>query len=150
MDGMEDAKTKAAQALDPLLAQFCTIEDQKLKTIWYFYDSGILEGIILDFASVSLDLKVEPDDDTVSFRVTTAEGLCRTDYVDVSSIEPWKELVGKPFCWGWVTINQQGYTDGILLSFDEIFPRVILNVIASSFVVGLISEMSKTQVETKE
>jgi hypothetical protein len=147
---MEDAKGKAAQVLDPLLSHFCTVEDQQLKAVWYFYDCGLLEAIILDFASVSLDLKVEPDDDTISFGVAEIDGLCRTGYVDASGLEPWDRLIGKPFGWGWVTINQQGYTDGILLSFDAIFPNVIVNVIASSFIVGLISEMSKTAVETNE
>jgi hypothetical protein len=48
---MEDAKGKAAQILDPLLSHFCTIEDQQLRAVSYFYDSGLLEAIILDFIS---------------------------------------------------------------------------------------------------
>jgi hypothetical protein len=103
---MEDAKGKAAQILDPLLSHFCTIEDQQLRAVSYFYDSGLLEAIILDFISVSLDLKVEPDDDTISFGVNEIDGLCRTGYVDASVLEPWDRLIGKPFGWGWVTIGE--------------------------------------------
>jgi hypothetical protein len=46
--------------------------------------------------------------------------------------EPWRNLIGQAFGWGWITINQQDALDGILLSFDGIIPLVMLNVIASS------------------
>ena len=39
---------------------------------------------------------------------------------------------------GSITINQQNYLDGVLLSFDDIRPDIALNVMASSIYVGCI------------
>ena len=63
--------------------------------------------------------------------------------VDVSSNEPWVNFIGKVFGWGWITLNQQGYCDGVLLSFEQVvFPEVALNVIASSIKVGVVTKVS--------
>jgi hypothetical protein len=48
------------------------------------------------------------------------------------AVASWKELLGKECGWTWVAINQQGYCDGVMLSFDGIVPTVLLHVIASS------------------
>ncbi len=48
--------------------------------------------------------------------------------------QPWRGLIGKAFGWGWLTLNQQGYCDGALLSFGDLNPRILLQVIASSIV----------------
>lgn len=50
----------------------------------------------------------------------------------LAASEPWQKLIGKECGWTWVTINQQGYRDGVLLSFSGIVPSVMLHVIASS------------------
>jgi hypothetical protein len=49
-----------------------------------------------------------------------------------AAVTPWKKLLGKEIGWTWVAINQQGYCDSIMLSFDGIIPTVLLHVIASS------------------
>jgi hypothetical protein len=47
------------------------------------------------------------------------------------------------FGWGWITMNQQGYCDGLLLSFGKvIFPQLVLNVMASAIEVGKIAKDS--------
>ena len=49
----------------------------------------------------------------------------------------------KTFGWGWVAIDQQGYCDGLLLSFEAIvFPEIVLNVVASSIKVGAVTKIS--------
>jgi hypothetical protein len=45
---------------------------------------------------------------------------------------PWKRLISKECGWTWMAINQQGYCDSAMLSFDGIVPTVLLHVIASS------------------
>jgi len=42
----------------------------------------------------------------------------------------------KSFGWGWLTINQQGYIDGDMLSFAGITPRLLITVVASSLKVS--------------
>jgi hypothetical protein len=48
----------------------------------------------------------------------------------------------RPFGWGYAVVNQQAYCDGLLLSFGDIRPKVLLQVIASSIDVKAISEFS--------
>lgn len=52
---------------------------------------------------------------------------------------PWKKLLGKELGWTWVAINQQGYRDSVMLSFDGIVPTILLHVIASSIEVFTIA-----------
>ncbi|MGB9468286.1 MAG: DUF6334 family protein, partial [Candidatus Acidiferrum sp.] len=52
--------------------------------------------------------------------------------MDASESEPWGSFIGKPFGWGWIIINQQGYCDGILLRVSGITQVMFLNVVASS------------------
>jgi Family of unknown function (DUF6334) len=139
---MEDVKIKAAQVLDAWLSNFCKIEDQALHAVWLYYEEGLLDRIVLDFVTVSLSMTAESDDDTISFAVSDMKDTPKTDFVNVSGIEPWCKFSGKPFGWGWITINQQDYTDGILLSFDGISPNLLFNVAASSIKVGVISPIS--------
>jgi hypothetical protein len=51
---------------------------------------------------------------------------------NLTSSSFWREFVGQPFGWGWAVMNQQGYSDGVLLSFGGVTPQVLLEVIASS------------------
>jgi len=52
---------------------------------------------------------------------------------------PWKKFLGKELGWTWVAVNQQGYCDSVMLSFDGIVPTILLNVVASSIKVCTIA-----------
>jgi hypothetical protein len=136
---MTDAKTKAAQALYPLLSHFHMIEGQSLQAVWYSFESDLLGRIVMEFDSVSLLADAERDYDTIDFSVKESANVGKAGYINASQLEPWNHFFGRPFVWGWVTINQQGYCDGLLLSFDSIAPSVILNVVASEIHVGVIT-----------
>jgi hypothetical protein len=135
-----DAKTKAAQALDPLLAVFKLLDDQVLQIVWQRQEDNIVDRFILEFESVSLIITANASDDTINFEAHYYS-VDKPHYIDVSNLHPWSKFIGKKFGWGWVTINQQGYCDGLLLSFGSIIPDIVLNVSASEVTVGLI-EMS--------
>jgi len=99
----------------------------KMALVWAVSFS-ILARVCLSFPLCLID-------DTVDFQFADATNL-PLDRVDVSHLPPWKDFVGVPFGWGWVTVNQQGYCDGMLLSLGGIFPQVVLSVIASSIKIG--------------
>ena len=77
-----------------------------------------------------MPVTAEPDDETV---IVSAGSFDPEGGIDLS--ESWRDLIGAEFWWGWIAVNQQGYSDGVLLSFNGIDPQVLLNVIASSIVV---------------
>jgi len=99
--------------------------------------------IVFEFEKESLVVIENDDDDTISFHVSLAND-CRTDekYIDATNRNPWDNFIGRRFAWGWMAINQQGYIDGLLLSFEIIFPALLLNVIASSIKVGVIVQIN--------
>ena len=125
-----DIGVAAARALEPVLLVFSEVEMQALVAVWRFDVDGCFDRIVFEFASHGLTIAAEPGDDTVILSATPFE---RKGGVDVS--ESWQDLIGAVFWWGWIAVNQQGYCDGVLLSFDGIDPQVLLNVIASSIVV---------------
>jgi hypothetical protein len=89
---------------------------------------GVIDQIALEFDSRFLVIRCNASDDTIDLSIPE-------EFLDANSVghlEPWSELIGKRFGWGWVTINQQGYLDGVLLSFDGITPTLLIMAIASS------------------
>jgi hypothetical protein len=132
-------KTSMADALGPILARFDGINKQPLRAVWQFVLDDCLDRVILDFDSVSLVIASNPDDDTIQFWVVNKAQVEHTGGVDASQQQHWQKLIGKQFGWGWLTINQQGYSDGLLLSFGGMIPQLVLNVVASSIKVGTIT-----------
>jgi hypothetical protein len=113
--------------------------DRQLQAVHEEWLDGCRSRLILSFAGESLILKAVEEDDTIE--VSVAESMLPdSNFLAVSNEMAWKSLVGKEFGWGWATINQQGYCDGILLSFDNVVPRIVVNVSASSLDVFSIAD----------
>jgi hypothetical protein len=136
---MTTDKIRTAEAMAPMLAAFHTISDRPLRSVRQVYTEGTLDRIVFGFGQVSLVVVADENDDSIEVTTADTDGLQDSGGVDGSRSEPWRELIGKPFGWGWVTVNQQGYCDGLLLSFGGIVPQVALNVIASSIKVATIT-----------
>jgi hypothetical protein len=121
-------KLKAAEALYPLLSLFHEINGSLLDAVTRTTMDGAIDQITLQFGSRFFAISCNGTDDTIDLSIPV-------EFLDVNSVshlEPWSELIGKRFGWGWVTINQQGYLDGVLLSFDGITPTLLITAIASS------------------
>ncbi len=136
---MTTTKNGVAEALTPMLSAFHSIGDASLQGVWQFYSDGSLDKVVLDFGAVSLIIVADENDDSIDFTVTNRCDVRGAGTVDGRHREPWSGLIGKPFGWGWIIVNQQGYCDGLLLSFAGIVPQLLLNVIASSIKVSAIS-----------
>jgi len=135
---MTMAKTMAAEALSPMLSVFQSISDQPLRAVWQIQTEGSLDRLILDFGPNVFVVGADENDDSIELSISAAADFRNIHGVDASDLAPWKSFVGRSFGWGWVTVNQQGYCDGLLLSFGGIIPQLVLNVIASSIKVGTI------------
>jgi len=118
--------------LHGLLSEFHRINGHPLRAVWRVYMEQCIDKIILEFDLHSLVVEAEPYDDTIVFHVIGNKDLKTNTWMDASHSEPWSGLIGEPFGWGWITINQQDALDGILLSFGGITPQLMLNVMASS------------------
>jgi hypothetical protein len=129
--------------LHPLLLEFHGINGHPLRTVWRVYTEQCLDQVILGFETDSLVVEAEPYDDTLKFHLTSNKDLNTKGWIDASRSEPWSGFIGKPFGWGWITINQQDALDGILLSFGGITPQLMLNVMASSIEESVIHHPSQ-------
>ena len=134
---MTTAKTRAAEALFPMLSVFHLISGQPLQAVWQVQTEGCLGEFLFSFGSNTLSVSVVEEDDSIEISASVATDSANR--FDVSGQEPWSMFLGKPFGWGWLTVNQQGYCDGVLLSFGGIMPQVMLNVVASSIKVCVIA-----------
>ena len=133
------ANPKSAEALFPVLSIFHVASGEKLRAVWQYWADTSLVRLELEFGSTALVLDADEDDDSISLSNSSASVPIGFTRHDVSKGLPWSGLVGRPFGWGWVTINPQGYCDGVLLSFDGLIPHVCVNVIASSIKVGAVA-----------
>jgi hypothetical protein len=133
--------------LDAFHALSCDT-DEVLRAVYEREVEQCREGLVLVFTTKALVFRANADDDTLSVecrRISTARvsKLLRksTDLI-------WDRFVGKAFGWGWVTVNQQGYCDGALVSFNGIRPNVSLGVMASSIETGIVQPDEEVKIET--
>lgn len=113
---------------------------QRLKEVWERVGSGCRHYIVLRFTYDVLAFKVNEDEDTIDVRCTKPSAIDFSDLRRADPEEPWCRFMGKSLTWGWVAVNQQGYQDGVLLSFDYVMPSVMLCVAASSAEILLLSQ----------
>jgi Family of unknown function (DUF6334) len=92
-------------------------------------------ALALEFTTRRIVFTASPDDDTISVRCEGIPSSNSSTWRQINAKEPWKSLIGAVFGWGWITINQQGYCDGVLLSFDGLSPAIMLCVVASSIAI---------------
>lgn len=130
--------------LHRILLGFHGINGFPLRKVWRFYTEQCLDKIILGFDQDSLVVEAEPYDDTIMFQIISNKALNINAWIDATHSELWRGFIGKPFGWGWITINQQDALDGILLSFGGITPQLMLNVMASSIQERVIQQPSET------
>ena len=132
-------KLKVAEALAPILSAFHAVTGKPLQRVRSFFAEGSLSSLALDFDGASLVFVADDSDDSIDVKLAQSDPQACSDGVDASTTPPWGGMVGQPFGWGWITVNQQGYSDGVLLSFGSAFPQIALNVVASSIKIATIS-----------
>jgi hypothetical protein len=121
--------TKCQNNLDA----FYSLSSGKRELLRSVYEREVdecIDRLVLVFTNKLLAFQVDEDDDTLSVQIGDAKTL-NGKFVRIRD-GFWQHLVSKAFGWGWVTVNQQGYCDGALLSFDGLVPNVSIEVVASS------------------
>jgi hypothetical protein len=107
--------------------------------------------LVLVFTHQVLIFHANADDDTISIQARALKAFHNRESFQKSSAAVWHQFIGKPFGWGWVAVNQQGYCDGVLLSFDGVTPNLFLEVIASSISVSVVvPQEDQTRLEILE
>lgn len=129
---MKSAKAKAAEALYPLLSTFHEVNGMVLNHVRETRPEKCLFEITFDFGAKALMLAANEEDDTIHLRSANATATRPNSPDEATSTGPWENYMGKQFGWGWITINQQGYLDGVILSFEGITPQLLVTVAASS------------------
>lgn len=124
-----EMKTQIGETLSRVLAPFHEVDGCSLKAVWETTVDECIEAIQLEFESGFLTITADSDDDTVDLSFTKSRHgkAIRVDHRD-----PWRQLMGRNFGWGWVGVNQQGYLDGVSFSFQSVVPQYSLTVVASS------------------
>lgn len=106
------------------------------------------DEIVLDFGDSYLSFVVEPEFDTIACQFQNKPFRSTRGFRRVGSESPWVRFLDKEGGWTWLAVNQQGYWDTVLISFDSVVPNVLLNVMASSLFVFDINPIEKL-VESK-
>jgi len=91
--------------------------------------------VLMHFGPNALRIFANPDDDTLD--IETVKWNQDVETVTQERM-PWAMFMGKPFGWGWVAINQQGYCDSILFSFNDAYPQLALTVVASEIKISAV------------
>ena len=97
------------------------------------------DELMLDLGDCCLRIGVDINCDTLLFRFQSRPFRPTKNWVNLGNNEPWKNYIGKECGWTWLAVNQQGYLDSALISFDGIQPSIMLHAIASSIEVFTIT-----------
>jgi hypothetical protein len=92
---------------------------------------GCRVELILAFDGGTLTFRADPDYDTIETRFDATDLHPSEAQLPLSGTA-FDRFVGAELGWSWSAVNQQGYRDTVLLSFDGVIPNVAAHVIASS------------------
>ena len=120
------------------LDAFHSINDMRLRNVIQVYEYDTLAILVLEFDTASLFLTAVANDDSLDVSTTEPEHKSSLKFEGANEVKVWSDVLGKRFGWGWVTVNQQGYRDGALLSFEGIVPQIFVKVIASTLKFGTV------------
>jgi Family of unknown function (DUF6334) len=113
----------------------------RLRTVLELVADGCRQELIFDWGDCYLLVRVDEDTDSLCFQFSESELQPAPALRDLSAKAPWNRWIGKECGWTWVAVNQQGYWDCVLMSFDGIVPTVLLHGLASSIdVMTIVSE----------
>jgi len=126
-----------------------SVEPEILGIVYEKITDECREALALQFKTKRLLFTANPDDDAISVRCEDTPLLNSSAWMRLDAKKPWKSLIGTVFGWGWITINQQGYCDGVLLSFDGLLPTIMLCVIGSSITVRRLLEAEENTTSRK-
>jgi hypothetical protein len=105
---------------------------------------GCRDQLVLDLGECCLRFGVDVDTDTITGEFQSTPFRARKGFASVRADAAWKEHVGKECGWTWFGWNQQGYRDSVLISFNGIEPNVLLQTMASSIEIYVISRVEQT------
>jgi hypothetical protein len=127
---------------DLILSKFLSFNGLEVRSIWYVWKDGCLAEIVLSFDNESIVFEAESEYDSVGINIVQRSQMDSLLASAIAAPPMWNKYVGQRFGWGWITINQQNVLDGVILSFNGIFPNLLLNVAASSIRVHEVSDAS--------
>lgn len=127
-------ETSRQEYLDCFYA-LATSKPEKLSVVRERVVDKCREALSLEFTTKRLVFTANPDADTIDVRCEDIQSSNSSAWKRANAREPWKSLIGSAFRWGWITVNQQRYCDGVILSFDDLLPTIMLYVIGSSITV---------------
>jgi hypothetical protein len=104
--------------------------------------------LALRLTTKMLCFTADANHDTIRGRLENARCL-DTTWRRLDAKKPWSALIGAAFGWGWITINQQGYCDGVLLSFNGHLPTLLLSVVGSSITIRRLVEEDESITPSK-
>lgn len=99
-----------------------------------------LSELVLVWNGGYLSFTADADWDTIDAQYLEGEFVPTADYSLAGPGSPLSRYVGKKCGWTWIAINQQGYRDSVLISFEDLIPNVMLHVIGSSIKVFTIAQ----------
>src|SRR5688500_1397 len=98
-----------------------------------------IAAVGLRFESASAVFRAVPDDDTLDAGFWALAPEPDESLVEVGDTAPWSACIGSGVRWAWRLTNQQGYSDGVRLEFDEADE-------ASRTIIELVEEASAIQI----
>ena len=105
---------------------------------------GCRDQLVLDLGESCLGFAVDVDTDTIAAEFQPTPFRSKKGFASVRADAAWKDYVGKECGWTWFGWNQQGYRDSVLISFNGIEPNVLLQTMASSIEIYVISRVEQT------
>ena len=103
-----------------------------LHAVHELLSNGCRTEIVLDWSDSHLFVRVDADSDTLHADFHDYPFVPSEAFGNLGACSPWDGQLGKECDWTWVAVNQQGYCDLLVFSFDVMVPNIMLHALASS------------------
>ncbi len=120
-------------------------EPYVLRNVYERMIEGCRGELVLQWDGGCLFFRADTETDSLEAEFHDGAFTPSDKYRSLRSCKPWSGCLGKSCGWTWLAVDQEGYWDGALLSFDGIVPNVLLSVTASSICVfSVVQEEGQT------
>ncbi len=106
----------------------------RLNGVFEVLVDGCRDELVLAFEHATLAFRPDPDTDALEVRFSDADFQPSADHHALTG-SALDRFAGVELGWSWLAVNQQGYCDSAMLSFDGITPNVLIHVIGSSVMI---------------
>jgi hypothetical protein len=103
-----------------------------LREVYERVQDGLRTELVFVWDHGASVLRADPDTDSLEIAGHEEQYVLDAELQQISQQNPFTVYCGSKCIWTWTAVNQQGYCDSAMISFEGLIPSLLLHVIGSA------------------